>query len=108
MRLKAIRTEALWLLGCYAVAFLLVRVLTGFWVFGQSTLDIQLHNTYFILDNMWAILPLFVPVALAVTGARAIAEPLRTRYTWLVLLLLCGLALLIILFIMPIATKIIH
>jgi hypothetical protein len=108
MHLKAARTEVLWLVGCYAVSFLLLGVLAGSWFFWQSTLDIQMHNTYFVVSNTLATVPLFLVVALVVTGTRAIAEPLRTQYTWAVLLLLGLAVMLIILFIVLIAKKILR
>ena len=106
MRLKAIRTELLWLLSCYALVFVLYGILVGSWPFWQGTLDIQMHNTYFVVSHAVATLPFFLVVALVVTSARIIGEPLRTRYTWVVLLSLSTLVLLIILFIVLIAKKI--
>jgi len=105
MRLNAIKTEALWLLGCYLLVLMLYGVMAGSWSFWQGTLDIQMHNTYFVISNALATLPFFVVVALVVTSARAIAAPLRTRYTWIVLLLLSGLVLLSILLIVLIKSK---
>lgn len=61
----------------------------GTWRIWQGTLDIQMHNTYFVFSNALVTLLLFVVIALVVTSARSIAAPLRTRYTWVVLLL-CG------------------
>jgi hypothetical protein len=89
MRLKAIKIESLWLLGCYAMAYVLYGLIMGTWRIWQGTLDIQMHNTYFVVSHALATLLLFVATALVVTSARAIAAPLRTRYTWVVLLL-CG------------------
>jgi len=107
MRLKAIRTEVLWLLSCYVLVFVLYGILAGSWLFWQSTLDIQMHNTYFVINNAQATLPLFVVMALVVTSARIIAAPLRTRYTWVVLLLLGTIMGLIIMLILVVAKKII-
>jgi hypothetical protein len=107
MRLQAVKTEALWLLGCYALSFLLFGVLSGSWVFWRSTLDIQMHNTYFVISKMQAILPLFWVLALVITSARAIAAPLRTRYTWVVLLVLGTVVILLILLAVLLANKLI-
>ena len=106
MRLKAIKTELLWLLSCYLLVFVLYGIMAGSWLFWQSTLDIQMHNTYFVISNTIATLPLFVVVTLVVTSARIIGEPLRTRYTWVLLLLLGAIALLSVLLIALIANKI--
>jgi hypothetical protein len=108
MRLKAAAIEALCLIGCYVASFLLLGALIGYRIFLHNPLDIQMHNTYFVLHNTIATLPLFLIVALIVTGARAIAEPLRTRYTWAILLLLGMVAMLAILLIVLIANKIIR
>jgi len=88
VRLKAIKTEGLWLLGCYVLVLGIFRIMMGSWRFWQGTLDIQMHNTYFVFGNFHVTVLLFLLVALVVTSARAIAAPLRTRYTWVVLLVL--------------------
>jgi len=88
MQLKAVKTEALWLLSCYALVFVLYGFVAGSWRFWQSTLDIQMHNTYFVISNAQMTVPFFVLAALVVTSARAIAAPLRTPYTWVVLVVL--------------------
>jgi hypothetical protein len=106
MRLRAVRTEALWLLGCYLLAFVLVGVLVGSWRFWQGTLDIQMHNTYFVISNMLVTLVLFWVLAVVVTGARAIAAPLRTRYTWVVLLVFGSVVVLLAVLTFMIANKI--
>jgi hypothetical protein len=108
MRLKAAYIEALCLVGCYLASFLLLGALIGYRIFLHNPLDIQMHNTYFVLHNTVATLPIFLIVALVVTGARTIAEPLRTRYTWAVLLLLGLVVVLVILLIILIANKIIR
>ena len=108
MRRKAVATEALWLLGCYGVSFLLLGYLIGYRIFLCNPLDIQMHNTYFVLTNTLATLPLFLVVAFVVTSARAIAKPLRTRYTWMVVLLLSMLLLLSIVLIVLISKKVIR
>ncbi|RZK14141.1 MAG: hypothetical protein EOO56_25570 [Hymenobacter sp.] len=79
----------------------------GTWLVWQGTLDIQLHNTYFVVRNAEATLLLFLLVALVVTSARAIAAPLRTRYTWVVLLVTGTPVALSILLIILIKNKII-
>ncbi len=108
MRRKASWVEALWLLGCYLLSFVLYGVLAGSWLFWQGTLDIQLHNTYFVVSHLQVILVLFWVLALVVTSARAIAAPLRTRYTWVVLLILGLVVALVVLIIILIANKIIR
>ncbi|MBJ6145978.1 hypothetical protein JAO77_21455 [Hymenobacter sp. BT559] len=106
MRLKAIRVELLWLLSCYALVMVIYGLLTGIWSIWQGTLDIQMHNTYFVINHALATVPLFVVIAWVVTSARAIVAPLRTRYTWAVLLLLNALMVLIILLIVMIKKSI--
>jgi hypothetical protein len=106
MRRKAIKTEGLWLLGCAALVLAMYRVLAGSWLFWQGTLDIQLHNTYIVLGNAHLTGLLFSLVALVVTSARAIAAPLRTPYTWVVLLLLSMPLLLVVLLVIYIKNNI--
>jgi TRAP-type C4-dicarboxylate transport system permease small subunit len=105
VRLKAIKTELLWLLSCYVLVLGIYRIMAGSWRFWQGTLDIQMHNTYFVFSNVHVTVLLFLLVALVVTSARAIAAPLRTRYTWVVLLLLGTPFLLGILLIISIKKK---
>jgi len=95
MRGQAIKTECFWLLGCFLLAFLLYGMLVGFWTLWRGTLDIQMHNTYFVVSHLHAVVLLFWVLTLVVTSARAIAAPLRTRYTWVVLLVF-GLVLLLL------------
>lgn len=96
MRGQAIKTEAFWLLGCFSLAYLLYGTLVGFWSLWRGTLDIQMHNTYFVVSHLHAVLLLFWVLTLVVTSARAIAAPLRTRYTWVVLLVFGLVALLLV------------
>lgn len=107
MRRKAIKTEVLWLLGCAALVLAMYRVLAGSWLFWQGTLDIQLHNTYIVLGNAHLTGLLFLLVALVVTSARTIATPLRTPYTWVVLLSLGMPLLLVVLLIIVIKNELV-
>ena len=86
--LKRMLVEIAWLLGSWAISFGLLGWLIGFNQLWVKQLDIQMHNTYFVFGNFHVTVLLFLLVALVVTSARAIAAPLRTRYTWVVLLLL--------------------
>jgi len=97
----------LWLLGCYLLSFVLYGVMAGSWLFWQGTLDIQMHNTYFVVSHLHAVILLFWVLTLVVTSARAIAAPLRTRYTWVVLLVFGLVVLLLVGSSMLVATKVI-
>ncbi len=108
MRGPAIKKEVLWLLGCYLLAYLVYGTLVGFWSLWQGTLDIQMHNTYFVVSHLHVVFLLFWVLTLAVTSGRAIAAPLRTRYTWVVLLVFGLVALLLIGSILLAANKVIR
>jgi len=108
MHLKAVYMEALCLIGCYVVSFLLLGTLIGYRVFLHNPLDIQMHNTYFVLHNTVATLPLFLLIALVVTGTRAVANSLRTRYTRAILLLLGATVLLLVLLTVLVAKKVLR
>jgi hypothetical protein len=107
MRCNAIAYEALWLISCYGVSFLLLGFLIGYRIFLHNPLDIQMHNTYFVISNTLATLPLFLIIALVVTSARMIAAPLRTPCTRVVLWLLGTIVLVSVLLIVLIANKVI-
>jgi hypothetical protein len=84
--LKALGTELVWLAGSYAAAF------GALWALGvRSTLDIQMHNTYFVLSAPVAAVPVFAGLAAIGTAGRLASGRFRTPYTTAVLL---GLALL--------------
>ena len=84
--LKAFGTELGWLAGSYAAAF------WALWALGvRSTLDIQMHNTYFVLSAPVAAVPVFAGLAAIGTAGRLATGHFRTPYTTAVLL---GLALL--------------
>jgi hypothetical protein len=108
MRRNAIAYEALWLISCYGVSFLLLGFLIGYRVFLHNPLDIQMHNTYFVISNTLATLPLFVIIALVVASARMIAAPLRTPYTQVVWWLLGPIVLVSVLLIALIANKVVN
>lgn len=94
---KPFTTELAWLFGSWAFSYLLVGVLLGYsspqgyqllWV---SPLEIQMHNTYFVLDVFSATLPFFLLTALVVTSIRAF----RGRNRRAALVTLGGLGLLV-------------
>ena len=107
MHWQAVKKEVLWLLGCFLLAYLLYGTLVGFWSLWQGTLDIQMHNIYFVVSHLHAVMLLFWVLTLAVTSGRAIAAPLRTRYTWVVLLVFGLVVLLLVGSSMLVATKVI-
>ena len=92
MRLKAdsyatknILIEVAWLLGSWAISFGLLGWLIGFKQLGARQLDIQMHNTYFVLPLWAAALPFFTFFATIITSMRAISARFRQRSTLVVL-----------------------
>ncbi|MDO7845699.1 hypothetical protein Q5H92_04970 [Hymenobacter sp. M29] len=84
---KPFATEIAWLLGSWAFSYLLVGALLGlagplgYRLFWASPLEIQMHNTYFILGVFEATLPFFLFTALLVTGIRALRGSHRRAAT---------------------------
>jgi hypothetical protein len=75
---KPFATEIAWLLGSWAFSYLLVGVLLGYFspqgyrLFWTHPLDVQMHNTYFVLDVFSATLPFFGITSLLVASVRAL------------------------------------
>jgi hypothetical protein len=61
-RRKFLRTELLLGLGIFSSTVLLVGLLLGFGIFREPMLDIQMHNTYFVLPPWLLIALVFVPL----------------------------------------------
>jgi hypothetical protein len=74
---RRIIVEAAWLLAYWALAFLFAGWMLGFRHLSQETLDIQMHNTYFVVPGMLAPLPIFLLEATLVTGIRMLANSRR-------------------------------
>lgn len=65
-----ISVEIAWLLGSWAISFVLLGLVVGFSRLAAGPLDIQLHNRYFMLSVGYAVFPIFVVVATIVTVVR--------------------------------------
>jgi len=92
---KDVLVEIAWLLGSWAISFGLLGWAIGFNQMGARQLDIQLHNTYFVLPP-WALgLPIFAFFATILTSVRAFKTRFRQRATLVVLLLLGMLSILL-------------
>ena len=80
--------EIAWLLGSWAISFGALGLVFGFNNLWVRQLDIQMHNTYFVLPP-WALsLPIFAFFATIVTSMRALKARFRQRTTLIVLVLL--------------------
>jgi len=80
--------EIAWLLGSWAISFGLLGWVIGFNKLGASQLDIQMHNTYFVLPPWVVALPFFAFFATIVAGVRAVKARFRQRSTLVVLAML--------------------
>jgi hypothetical protein len=80
--------EIAWLLGSWAISFGLLGWLIGYKQLWVRQLDIQMHNTYFVLPPWAVALPFFAFFATIITGVRAVVLRFRRRSTWLVLAML--------------------
>jgi hypothetical protein len=82
------------LLGCGVAAITLAGLLVGFEALLQPQLDIQMHNTYFVLPPYWLVLALLLSLLLLVlAGVMLRRRSPRLTYAMLVaasLLLLFG------------------
>ncbi|MVN75579.1 hypothetical protein GO988_04495 [Hymenobacter sp. HMF4947] len=94
MRGKAVVTELAWLLGSWAFSFAAVGKLFGKYA---GTLDIQLHNTYFVLPVLLLASLLFIVVSPVVTGVRVVVGRGQNVSASIVLALLTGVWLLLLL-----------
>jgi hypothetical protein len=91
--------ELAWLLGSWAFSWLLLSLLLGFGYLWQPQLDIQLHNTYFVLPPLLLTTLALLPVATVVTAGRALTGAFRRFGPNAVLLTLLGFWTLLSLFI---------
>ncbi|MBC6697389.1 hypothetical protein [Hymenobacter sp. BT190] len=66
------RRTLLLLLGCIATAILLAGLLVGFQTLLQLKLEIQMHNTYFVLPPYWLVLALLFPLLLLALAGTAL------------------------------------
>ena len=88
--LRLFGLEATWLVGSYGAAYLVARHLMG-----VPVLDIQMHNTYFVLNVTAGAILLFSVLAPVVTALR-VAIGRKTAYTIPVLAGLTTLLLLLV------------
>ena len=94
--ISPIATEGAWLLGSWAFSLAALGGLLGFDHLFSSPLDIQMHNTYFVLSTGYAALPIFTIVATLVTVARGIIKRFEQRGIKVVLGLLALLWMLLL------------
>lgn len=98
---KIILLEIAWLLGSWAISFGLLGWFIGFKLLGLKQLEIQLHNTYFVMPPWAAALPFLVPVATAVTLVRGAIARFKPASSKIVLgLLSAGWVCLVLLLVM--------
>ncbi|GAB3588317.1 hypothetical protein [Hymenobacter daeguensis] len=67
---RTVLIEIAWLLGSWAFSWLLLSRLLGYDYLRKPQLDIQLHNTYFVLQPLMLTTLLFLPIATVLTGVR--------------------------------------
>jgi hypothetical protein len=77
--------EIAWLLGSWAISLGLLGWLIGFNQLWAKQLEIQMHNTYFVLPPWAAAWPFFVFFATIVTSVRALLTRFQRRPMLLVL-----------------------
>jgi hypothetical protein len=75
-KLQAAGAELLWVMGSYVVALSLMRA----WL-GYATLDIQMHNIYFVLRAVDIAVPLAILLAAVADVSRLVSSRWRTPYT---------------------------
>jgi hypothetical protein len=84
--MKDVLIELAWLTGCFVLSFLATGALVGYQpVLPGGVLDIQMHNTYFVLSWWLALLPLFLAAATPLTLVRAAQARFAQRSTNVVL-----------------------
>ena len=79
--MRNVLIELVWLASCYALAFPATKVLLGGWLMPWNTLDIQMHNTYFVLPGWVGLLPMFLVAATPLTLVRAAQAQFTQRST---------------------------
>jgi len=83
---KIIR-EAAWVLAVGVLTFLLAGQLLGFGTLRHPTLDVQLHNTYFIVPMMAVLSVVFLGLLLLALGLRSLFRRARTAgHLWFVII----------------------
>jgi hypothetical protein len=70
--------ELAWLLSSWAFSYLATGYLLHRPMLWHGPVEIQMHNTYFILTTAWATAPLFLMLVSVVTGIRSLVS--RFRY----------------------------
>jgi hypothetical protein len=88
--------EIAWLLGSWAISFGCLGWLIGFKQLWARQLDVQMHNTYFVLPPWAAALPFFLFLATISTSVRAVATRFRKRSVLIVLGILIVLGTLLV------------
>jgi len=90
-KLQAAGTELLWVAGSYVVALSLMRA----WL-GYATLDLQMHNTYFVFRASDIAVPLAILLAAVAAVSRLVSNRWRTSYTITALVTLAATWLLLV------------
>lgn len=80
------------LVGCGVAAIVLAGLLVGFQALLRPQLDIQLHNTYFVLPPYWLVLALLLPLLLLALAGTMLRRR-SPRLTYAVLVVTCLLLL---------------
>ena len=78
---KSIVIELAWLLGSWAFSFGAVNLMVGLPMLPSGVVDIQMHNTYFVMSTTVAALPFFLILASAITTLRLLAGARRNALT---------------------------
>ena len=89
-------TKGAWLLGSWTFSLAALGGLPGFDHLFSGPLDMQLHNTYFVLNTGYATLPIFAIVATLVTIVRGIVGRFEQRGIKVVVRLLVLLRMLLL------------
>ena len=66
-----------WLLGSWAFSWALLSQLLGYGYPRQPVLDIQMHNTYFVVQPLLLTTLAMLPMATVVTGVRVLVAAFR-------------------------------
>jgi hypothetical protein len=83
-------TEIAWLLGSWAFSYVVLGMAVGFNYLAAGPLDIQMHNTYFVLSTGYAVFPIFILVATVVTVVRGVVAGFKHNSIKVVLGLLAS------------------
>lgn len=83
--------ESAWLLGSWAFSWASLSPWLGYSYLWRPQLDIQMHNTFFVVPPVLLTTLVFLPVATAATGVRVLVGGLRNLGPNVVLGFLVGI-----------------